>query len=172
MFLSPGSRAGTRKQFRLMNVLVADNSASLIDLKSFIPEFNTYEIIFYNLLPATNAVSMEVQVHSGGAFQATSYITLHTGTAAGTPTTYIPLSNVTSQINSGTGTSGRLIVSSPTSIGTHMFIGQSTYQTAGPANANIQVSGYWNSAAAIDGFQILASSGNLVSGFVRVYGYI
>jgi len=34
------------------------------------------------------------------------------------------------------------------------------------------VGGFWNNTAAIDGFQILFSSGNITSGTVKIYGLL
>lgn len=160
----------------LLNTLTASNSATLADTTSLTAAYDEYEITFTNLIPATNAVLGELQVHSGGTFQATSYINSAFGTAGSTTisasnaTTYIALNQTNTVNNSSPGISGYIRISNPASTTVaKSWIGQVGYLTSA-IFVNAVLGGMWNSTAAIDGFQVLMSSGNITSGTVRVYG--
>jgi hypothetical protein len=56
----------------LLNTMTAANSATLSDTTSLTCAFTSYEIVFENLIPATASATAELQVHSGGSFQATN----------------------------------------------------------------------------------------------------
>jgi hypothetical protein len=49
-------------------------------------------------------------------------------------------------------------------------IGDGGYLDGSGDPISTSVSGYWNTAAAVDGFQVLMDSGNLTSGSILVYG--
>lgn len=165
------------QQKLLLNTLTAAASATLGDTTSLTSTFRDYDIVLENIVPATNTVSLELQVHSGGTFQATSYINNTFGTVGSTTvlstvavTTYIPLACSTI-ISPGNGVSGVIRISGPvnTTATGKLISGNTTAQ--GGAIVTSVVAGMWNSTAAIDGFQILFSAGNITSGTVRVYGY-
>jgi hypothetical protein len=159
----------------LLATLTASNSATLSDTTHFTSAYTEYEIRFTNLLPATNNVNVEIQVHSGGSFQATSYLTTAFGAAGSatinffSPTTFIPL-NTLGVNNTGAGRSGfvRVAAVSQTSVA-KIFNGISGYESSSSWATNT-VSGFWNSTAAVDGFQFLFSSGNITSGTIEIYG--
>jgi hypothetical protein len=64
----------------LLATLTASASASLNDSVAcggsncLTATYNAYELVFTNILPATNNVSCQIQVHSGGSYLATNYI--------------------------------------------------------------------------------------------------
>lgn len=158
----------------LLNTLTASILAS--DTTSFTSTYSSYEIVFQNIIPANATVNLQLQVHSGGSFQATSYIAEIQANTAGAasfaqPTTFIQLA--ASQNNAGPGISGVIRVFGPvtgTTVAkqwTGLMAGQST--TAAVTSIS---SGYWNSTAAVDGFQVLFSSGNITSGVIKIYGII
>src|SRR5882672_3089659 len=161
----------------LLNTLTAAASATLGDTTSLTATFKDYEIVFENLIAATTTVNLEFQVHSGGAFQATTYLSSTFGTNATTTilsnaaTTYIPLTPTT--IPSGGETSGTIKIYGPvnTTDGGKLVTGNMTSQGAASVIATV-VGGFWNNTAAIDGFQILFSSGNITSGTVKIYGLL
>src|SRR5690348_10699019 len=59
----------------LLNTLTASASASLSDTTSLTSTYSEYEIVFANLIPATNNDTCSFLVHSGGAFKSTGYLT-------------------------------------------------------------------------------------------------
>ncbi len=162
----------------LLNTLIGANSVTLGDTTSLTSTFKDYEIVFENIVSATTTVTLEFQVHSGGTFQATSYINSGFGTNStttilsnGATTTFIPLS-ATTMSSGNPGLSGTIKIYGPVNVAAvqKWVIGNTT-----TANANTiatVVGGAWNSGNAIDGFQILFSAGNITSGTIKVYGLL
>lgn len=163
---------------KLINTLTASNSATLSDTTSLTATFSEYEIEFENLLPATNNVTMELLVHSGGTFPVTSYIGNATGFSNGSvsplaaaPTTFIQLGVQGSIPNTMTGLSGSMRVSLPSGTTTKKLFWGTCHYSGSTLTGYAVSSGYWNGGnGAIDGFQVLASAGNLTSGTVKIYG--
>jgi len=161
-------------QVVLLNTLTAASSATLADTTSMTSAYSSYEIILINVVPATATVQLMLQVHSGGTFPATAYIcnsALFSGSTvtSAIPTTFFPLSH-TSIANTTPGVSGKILVSGVNTSGLHVWNYAGTQFQTGPAVFPFISTGYWNSAAVIDGFQILFSSGNITSGTVKIYG--
>jgi hypothetical protein len=169
----PSAQSGNRV---LLNTLVANNSATISDTTSLTSTYNEYEIVYENMIPATDNDVLELQVHSGGAFKTTSYrstaVIASTSVSAVNQTSYIQLSNA--NVRTGTnGVSGRLIVFTPSNTSApKFFVG--TWGHDNGANALIgSTSGEWNGGnGAVDGFQILFGGGNITSGNVYIYGVI
>lgn len=160
----------------LLNTVTASNSATVSDTTSMTGSYSFYEIVFENIIPATAANTLNLQVHvSGGSFATSGYVTegfVPSGTAivSISPTTAIPLNNTSGQTNASPGISGHLRTHAPSASAIHSFIGITTYNGSG-TTAPWTVSGYLNSVGIIDGFQISFPSGNIASGVVKVYGY-
>lgn len=166
---------------QLLNVLTASNSASLSDTTSLTSAFSSYEIELQDLIPATNAVVCHLLVQSGGVFQTSGYLSNSlawsaTSTAAQAPTTYVPLSNAaTSDVsnNSSGGLSGVIRVHNPSASSVPVkFTGQVNYLNSSAAGEGAVVAGFYNTAAAVTGFEVLFSAGNITSGIIRVYGIL
>lgn len=161
----------------LLNTLTASNSATLSDTSSLTSSFSEYEIAYENILAASGtAVSLNLRVHSGGSFQATSYVGAElvwsgsaTGVSGSTTSVLLMDANVSS---TGPGISGRVRVGNPSGTSNKkIFHGQSATADTTGANRGGVVSGYWNGGnGAVDGFEILFSSGNITSGTVKIYG--
>jgi hypothetical protein len=143
--------------------------------------YTSYRLVFQNLVPATNEKIMELQVHSGGAYKATGYLTneniLINGAVAGSSgiTTYIPITypldaNGDAISNTAPGLSGEVTIINPSVSGLIMVNGSGAYLDGAGVVTTETISGYWNTAGVVDGFQILMDSGNLTSGSVLVYG--
>jgi hypothetical protein len=180
MFLMPGSRARPKlnRGWTLLNTLTAVNSASLTDTTSLTKTalYSTFVLVFQNIVAATNATGLQLQVHSAGAFQAASYICrasqLGTAYTPGTSTTLILLSAAADLTNTAPGFSGTVFVSNPSqTTAPKIWTGHASYFESGATLiANIVIGGFWNANGAIDGFQVTVSTGNITSGVVRVYG--
>lgn len=153
----------------LLETLTASNSATLQTAASW-SGCSTIEFIFQNLIPATTSVSAELQVHSGGSYQTTSYVgtgftTNATAIITTSQTTFIGLSNTNGVANSSPGVSGFLRLFNPSASALHPTVSHTTY-----SSNNIWLNnGLWNSAAVVDGAQFLFSSGNITSGIMKVY---
>jgi len=167
----PGADGG----YVLLNTLTASNSATLSDTTSLTAAFDEYNIEFEDIIPATNATTFELQVHSGGTFPATSYIATNlaaaTVTAVNNTTTFISISSAASVSNAAPGLNGYVRVNKPSqTTAPKMWSGVMVSTNA--TNAFVATyGGYWNGGnGAIDGFQVLFNSGNITSGTVRIYG--
>lgn len=160
----------------LLATLTASNSATLSDTSSFAGSYSAFELEFANLLPATNNVTLELQVHIASGYQATNYLNKYNvdGTNGSSGTTFISLTNPTELGNSGTGYSALIRVHNPAqSSAPKTWYGVGSYVTGGGALRNILLAGMWNGGNnALDGFQVLASSGNLTSGTIKIYGIV
>jgi hypothetical protein len=116
-------------------------------------------------------------VHSGGAFKSSGYVAnafvFSAAANSNTATTgSIGLTdNSGGDVSNTTGLNGIVTIYAPSgSGGVHKFTGNLSYTTGAGAAKGTLVTGYWNSAATVDGFQVLAGAGNLTSGTIKVYG--
>lgn len=162
----------------LLNTLTASGSGqTLIDVTSLTSAYSMYEIEFINLVPATNAVALELFVQSGGTFQQTSYngATVVTGAAAviTNATTMVQLQTSAGAANTGSGFSGFLRIYNPAGTSApKMMVGVGAYNNTAGNNAVVQMSSAWNGGnGAVTGFQVQFTSGNIASGAIKVYGY-
>jgi hypothetical protein len=170
--------------------ITANNSASLNNASptsGSCPLNNTYtsyQLIFQNIIPATDEKILELQVHSangGASYKTTGYITsenfcANSTCAGGNPTVYIPLTypsdaNAAALHNAAPGFSGTVVIMNPSVSGLISISTNSAgYLDGGGLAGTTSTFGYWNTAAAVDGFQVLMDSGNITSGSILVYG--
>lgn len=159
----------------LLATLSASGSGSLTDTTHITASYADYKLVFTNLIPATTSSSCQLQVHSAGAFPSTSYIengfTQSAGSVVGltSVTTFIPLCNTTSQTTGTLGLSGEVIIFNPSATSAHPITGLMQYNNGGNTFP-WTISGYWNSSAAVDGFQFSYSAGNISTGTIKIYG--
>ena len=52
------------------------------------------------------------------------------------------------------------------------WLGSLGYPQSTNSGGRAEIVGWWNSNAAVDGFQVIASSGAFASGSVKVYGIV
>jgi hypothetical protein len=161
----------------LLNTLTASASATLSDTTHVTSSYNEYLLVFENVLPATNATTCQILVHSGGAFQSTGYQSASLGGNNGaafsqTVTTSIPCGAISSGANTGIGVSGEFTLFTPSTSALHSVTGNSVQSSGVNAGTVISFSagGFWNTAAVVDGFQVIMSTGNITSGTVKLYG--
>lgn len=162
-------------KWTLLATLTASNSATLSDTTHLTSTYNAYELVFDNILPTTNGVTLELQVQSGGSFQNSSYQsqTSAFGNAAvySNPTAFVQLSGATAVANSNGGVSGRLLIHNPSQTTTTKSIDGNSGHYDGTRMESVLFSGFWNGGnGAVTGFQIFFSTGNISSGTVRLYG--
>jgi hypothetical protein len=159
----------------LLNTLTASNSATVSDTTSITSAFNEYEIVFESVIPVTANADCEIQVHSGGGFQSTGYFSTmvvfgNTTIAGENQTTRMQCSQTGNLLNAAPGISGRFTIYAPSGVSVPKhWTGAISYRN-GSIEVGGSVAGYWNNNAAIDGFQVLFSSGNIASGVIKVYG--
>ena len=163
----------------LLATLTASNSATLSDTTHFTATYQDYELVFENILPATTSTTLELQVHSAAAFPATVYLNAAAflqsgGWAVANPTTFIQLSATILVSNAGSGVSGTVKVYNPLqTTSPKQWSGILSHPATTGNSATFMASGYWNGGnGAVDGFQVLFSSGNITSGTIKIYGII
>jgi hypothetical protein len=145
--------------------------------------YSSYLLVFQNIVPATTEKILQLQIHSGGAFKSSGYLSnevffVNNGTTgAGSITTYIPLtypsdSNSDALGNTAPGFSGWVQMNNPAANAICFINGQGGYLAGSGALGNEMISGFWNTAGVVDGFQVEVDGGtvNITSGSVIVYG--
>lgn len=167
----------------LLSTLTANNTSNILQDTSVFSTYGAYcenfEIVAENLIPATNAQFAILEVYSGGSFQVASYtadvMTYSSGgTNVNNQTSYIPMTNgVANFISSAAGNGGYngiWRVNRPTATNTRKhWMGQGSHiDSGGSQHFGTIASGSWNSSAALDGFRVRISSGNWVSGAVKI----
>jgi len=167
----------------LLATLTASNSATLTDTTSLTATYPTYEIVFENILPATNNDQLRLRVRSGGTFQAGagSYVymqyivsTLPSNAAASGVSTFLPLSNsgAAGVGNNVSGLDGTIRLQKPTSGVFKDFYGQVVHDSL-TQNNMLTIGGSWHgSTAVIDGLEFAFVGGNIASGVIRIYGLL
>ena len=160
----------------LIETLTPAAVASVPTTVAWTSTYSSYEIIFLNVIPATNNVTFEMQVHAGGAYQVATYVntTIHLAGSStvvvSLPTTYIGLTGTSAQSNATPGYSGRIIISNPSSATAVKTVAGTGAGNSGVASVLNLISGFWNNTTAVDGAQFLFSSGNITSGTIKIYG--
>lgn len=159
----------------LLATLTASNSATLSDTTSFTSSYRNYELVFEQIVPATNNVTLELQVQSGGSFKSAGYacntiVADSAGVSTQAATTFIQMSKATTLSNVGTlGMNGTFRVQNPSANAICAVTGNFVEPGTNPPHTGL-VGGYWGTAGVVTGFQILMSSGNITSGTVKIYG--
>jgi len=159
-------------------------SPTLSDTTHINATYNTYQIIYTNVTCSVDLVRLLFHVHSGGAFQTASYIanimTAEAGTVSDLATTgNIALSSAGLSINTAIGASGVINMYNPSPAGTNrkMVSGNGTYFANNPnpaVSGMAQFGGFWNDPtnSAVDGFEIVCSSGAVNGGTAKIYGIL
>jgi hypothetical protein len=180
-----GSGGGS---FTLLEEHTANNSGTSLNFATrnvtgqsgttFQTDFDDYQIEVVSLLPATNGANIILRFSSdsGSNYSWAATRNSAAGTAVGgsAGTTSIGLDNSGGQSNSTTlgGAVFTVWVYSPTNASFHPRVHWSGSINDGSGNPDVNVSGggSYLSTTSVTTFEILASSGNLVSGTVRCYG--
>jgi hypothetical protein len=161
---------------------VSGSGASLADTTSLTSgSYSAYEIILINVLPTTNAVNPQLQVHTGGTggvFQNANYqdALVRANSAGVSPggglAASIELGVSQSSGTATPGISGRITVANVTDPSNFKtFYGTLGYFSSAGVPETSAPMGYWGGGgSSIDGFQINFSSGNVASGTMKIYG--
>jgi hypothetical protein len=163
----------------LINTLTANNtSTTLSDTTSITSTYTEYEIVIEQILPATNSITLSFQFQVGGTFQSTNYLSAGwqaNGSASGTTsfTGGVVIGNVGVISNTAPGVNGRYLLSNPGQTLTCKGLFGNNWQIgAGLPTIGMTGGCYNGGSGAITGIQLITSSGNLVSGKMKIYGRV
>jgi hypothetical protein len=158
----------------LLNTLTASNNATITDTTSISASYTEYEVVVENLVPVTNSVFLYMQFQIGGAFQTSGYATSimnSNGTAVGANNATAGITIGSSGVlNTGSGVNSRFLLSNPSqSLVCKIIYGDYGY-FSGSMNVGSVAGCYNGGSGSITGLQFEASSGNLLSGKIKIYG--
>ena len=158
------------------------SSSSTLNFETGLDDtYDAFELRLSSMKPATDDVQILLRVKVSGSYQTTGYLSalfVHTSAAASA------LSNSTTSIPmcfggggggvgnaAGENLSGCARFSNPELTTDFMQIdGDSSHRRADNLMSRTVFGGYFNTVGAVTGVQVLASSGNLASGRVSLYG--
>lgn len=170
-----GTPTPPTQAFVLLNTLTASSSATLSDTSSLTGSYSNYLITFQNLIcSVATSTQLELQVHSGGNFQATTYgggTARINGAGAGftAASTFIQLSETNTNMSTSPGISGTLTISIPSQTASPKVWNGNLSDTATPGVSI--VGAWWNGGnGAVDGFRVQFGTGNITSGVIEIYG--
>ena len=157
----------------LLNTLTASNVASLSDTTSFTSAYRYYEIVLENVVPATNNVFLQFRPQVSGTFQSTvSAANLESNSVSAVA--FLGASGEISRNianTAGGGVSGKILIENPASASvTKIVNSEMGCLSGGFAGKNSASLIYSGSTAAMTGFQLIMSAGNISTGTVRIYG--
>lgn len=161
---------------RRLSTITVSNGASISSTNVF-SGFSDYEIHFENVVTATSSAGLYLRWYAGGSYQSSGYSTYMAifnggGSSAQLPTTYIDLAGGGRISNTaGRGWIGRILLLNASATSGYR---QHLADTSGLDSTTAGYNRTWgggelNVAAAITGFQIYASSGN-ITGTANIYG--
>ena len=166
--------------FVLLEQHSASASASLNFTTTISSTYDDYLIEIVSLVPATSgaAVNLLVSTDGGSTYATTSYQSVVYGAKISTgayanaqSTTAIMLVNAFATGVTRAALSGSVFMHNPGSSLEKIFSGQVTFPLSTDSSwYGLSLAGIYSSASAVNAFQIKASSGNITSGTVRVYG--
>ena len=163
----------------LLNTLNASNSATLTDTTSITSAYTQYEVVLEAIIPANNNVNIFFQVQVS-TFQSTTYLTSSNSGNGSTTTSVSATAGILAATganvpnSSTTGVWGRYLFSDPGTVqackvmhGDFSFINGSGGMTTGTSGGC-----YNGGSGAITGIQLLANTGNITSGKMKIYGRV
>jgi len=171
----------------LISTQTASGSSTISFTSGIDSTYDEYVFKFYNMHPATNSVTFNVNFRDGGsAYDATKTTTFfrayHNESGSGQALEYQasqdlaqstsaqPLANDLGNDNDQS-CSGELFLYNPSSTTfVKNFMAKMESQAENEYSYNLFIAGYCNVTAAIDGVQFAMSSGNIDSGVIKLYG--
>lgn len=169
----------------LLEQHAASTSATLDFTSSITSNYDSYVIKFVNVIPATNGVNFLMRVStdgglnydSGANYSAVTFGNSSSGSGNGGGTAlsgmYVSFGTNTISNNSNWGVCGEIALVAPGSAIYKRIYGKVSYlSTGGTPREQIDLSGAYESATAVNAFQFLFSSGSITSGIIRCYGVV
>lgn len=146
--------------------------------------YSTYEIIFSNIKPTTDAVNMYLRIGTGGGptYQITNYRWFNDAVADNSPgisnntsdnAMYLTHTTGGAQIGSGFTYNGRMLFHNPATqnVDRSHFQWVSSYATNTGVIVGVRGAGFHQGTVSITGLEIGMSSGTIASGRATLYGW-
>jgi len=144
--------------------------------------YDTYEIVFVNVLPATDGAQLLMRMStdggssydSGGNYQASLWAWHNTaggfsGEASGATSLKVTITMDNTDANYP-GADGTIRLYNPGSNKYKQVAGQTSFRDSANGQTSCTFKGTYLSTTAVNAFRFLFSSGNITSGTIRVYG--
>ena len=169
----------------LLEEHTASSSATLDFTSWYNAAYDDYVIKFINLIPATNAVNLEMLMSTNGgssydtgsnyAYANWRWIFNSQAASGSTSDTKMLVDGSGPDTLSNTvangGVCGSLELFGPANTSSDKLIrGQNSYVTSGGAFEGATIMAIYKSTSAVNACRFLFSSGNIASGIIRVYG--
>lgn len=161
----------------LLATLTASNSATLADTTSLTSTYNRYEIVFSQIIPATNNVSCRLRYNVGGVqtsgYKSTLLFGQGAATGSNTSTTFILCASSSEGLtNADPGLDAVCSINNPSGAVKSKTI--CTIGHTGNSDPTISATsvGWYDTNGAVTGIELSMSSGNITSGTVRIYGIV
>ena len=155
--------------------LVAANQATLFDTTSITGTYRYYRIVGEALLPVTNNVQLLFRPQVSAVFQTSVSLS---GVSSNSVSNSNSINTSTGQINyfgvsnnAFYGYDFDIIIRSPTNTGIYKMMRGRSGGFNGSLETNDFIMAYTGSTAAVTGFQVSFSSGNIATGTIKIYGY-
>lgn len=162
--------------------MTAADVAQLADTTHFTSDFDEYEIVLENLVPANDGANLKLELQIGGYWMIDGYsslarVTNSAGSVASHQTTYIDLSGATSprlKNSGGVGLSGFLRFFNPAeTANVKRIVGQTgfgDYSDSGQS-AIVDISASRNTTTdPVTGMKFFVDNGNLATGKIHIFG--
>lgn len=156
------------------------SSVSSISFTGLSSAYRSYILDLQNVIPATDGAALyfRVSTDNGSTFQSTSYVSTIIASASDgtsgvvTQTSAIQFTSSASN-NSSYGFSGQVKIGDLASASLRKpVVLNGTYRAQGGTASSVNGGGYWDDATAINAIQFIASSGNLSTGSITLYGLV
>ena len=162
------------KDVSLISTTTVSNDATVDITSGFGSSHDMYLIKFTSIIPVTDTAQLRGRLRQSGSFRSDStYDTMNSNNDSAMALSYAAGADAL-----GTGSmeaySGMLWLLNPND-GTNAqsWRGYCVYKSANAEQKTLSMSGYYDgNAGALDGFQILMSSGNVNTGTVELWGYV
>lgn len=162
--------------------MTAADVAQLADTTHFTSDFDEYEIVLENLVPANDGANLKLELQIGGFWMIDGYsslarLTNSAGSVASHQTTYVDLSGATSprlKNSGGVGLSGYLRFFNPAEMANvKRIVGQmgfGDYSDSGQS-AVVDISASRNTTTdPVTGMKFYMDNGNIATGKIHIFG--
>lgn len=166
---------------QLISTQIASSSAS-ISFTGLSSTYSYYYVVISNLLPATNAVvlTMQVSTNNGSSYSAAGYYYAQTAQNSGAGTGTVSAANAASfqitgsQTNAANNTGSLVveIINPSQSTESHHFLNNCIYVNSAGGIDGVEGGCTWVTTTAINAVQFAYSSGNISTGTFKLYGVL